>query len=78
MVVGSGVRDFFLTVEVFLAPYLYAVCRLVFGTLYPAYASYKAVRTKNVKEYVSTISIMFFLKAAIDSESGKFTAGGGG
>ncbi|XP_063708299.1 uncharacterized protein LOC134836938 [Culicoides brevitarsis] len=25
---------------------------LVFGTLYPAYASYKAVRTKDVKEYV--------------------------
>jgi len=25
---------------------------LVFGTLYPAYASYKAVKTKNVKEYV--------------------------
>ncbi|WAR22127.1 REEP2-like protein [Mya arenaria] len=24
---------------------------LVFGTLYPAYASYKAVKTKNVKEY---------------------------
>lgn len=32
---------------------LYPVFRLVFGTLYPAYASYKAVRTKDVKEYVS-------------------------
>ncbi|KAK1166382.1 receptor expression-enhancing protein 3-like [Acipenser oxyrinchus oxyrinchus] len=26
--------------------------RLLFGTLYPAYSSYKAVKTKNVKEYV--------------------------
>ncbi|XP_064465667.1 receptor expression-enhancing protein 2-like [Ornithodoros turicata] len=25
---------------------------LIFGTLYPAYASYKAVKTKNVREYV--------------------------
>lgn len=30
-------------------------CRLVLGTLYPAYASYKAVKTKNVKEYVSRV-----------------------
>lgn len=34
---------------------IYPIFRLVFGTLYPAYASYKAVRTKNVKEYVSLI-----------------------
>ncbi|XP_064527697.1 receptor expression-enhancing protein 2 isoform X4 [Pseudopipra pipra] len=25
---------------------------LIFGTLYPAYSSYKAVKTKNVKEYI--------------------------
>ena len=34
---------------------IYPAFRLVFGTLYPAYASYKAVRTKNVKEYVSML-----------------------
>lgn len=33
--------------------FLYPVFRLVFGTLYPAYASYKAVRNKDVKDYVS-------------------------
>ena len=33
---------------------LFSILRLVLGTLYPAYASYKAVRTKDVKEYVST------------------------
>lgn len=43
----------------FISPRLWAenvifpAFRLSFGTLYPAYASYKAVRTKNVKEYVS-------------------------
>lgn len=31
--------------------------RLLFGTLYPAYYSYKAVKTKNVKEYVSSRTI---------------------
>ena len=28
--------------------------RLVFGTLYPAYRSYKAIKNKDVREYVST------------------------
>ncbi len=32
---------------------LFALLRLILGTLYPAYSSYKAVRTKNVREYVS-------------------------
>ncbi|XP_067885330.1 receptor expression-enhancing protein 2-like isoform X5 [Heterodontus francisci] len=34
-----------------LCRYTHRVVRLIFGTLYPAYASYKAVKTKNVKEY---------------------------
>lgn len=39
---------------------LYPVFRLIFGTLYPAYASYKAVRHKDVKEYVSTFEVFIF------------------
>lgn len=34
---------------------LYPIFRLILGTLYPAYASYKAVRNKDVKDYVSSI-----------------------
>ncbi|KAI1278087.1 Receptor expression-enhancing protein 4 [Halotydeus destructor] len=34
-----------------LATYFYSYYRLIFGTLYPSYASYKAIKSKNVKEY---------------------------
>lgn len=33
----------------------YPIFRLLFGVLYPAYASYKAVRTRDVKKYVSKL-----------------------
>ena len=33
---------------------IYTAFKLTFATVYPAYCSYKAVRTKNVKDYVST------------------------
>lgn len=33
--------------------------RLIFGTLYPAYSSYKAVKSKDVREYVSTALLHF-------------------
>jgi len=42
---------------------LFSILRLVLGTLYPAYASYKAVRTKDVKEYVKWM--MYWIVFAI-------------
>nr|CAD7457454.1 unnamed protein product [Timema tahoe] len=50
---------------------LYRVYRLVFGTLYPAYASYKAVRTKNVKEYVKWM--MYWIVFALFTSAETFT-----
>ncbi|KAI3365348.1 hypothetical protein L3Q82_010437 [Scortum barcoo] len=46
-----------------------AEARLVFGTLYPAYYSYKAVKTKNVKEYVRWMMywIVFALYTVVET-----------
>lgn len=35
------------------AYFIVSLYRLFLGTLYPAYSSYKAIRTKDVDEYVS-------------------------
>jgi hypothetical protein len=35
--------------------------RLFLGTLYPAYSSYKAIRNKDVDEYVITLSLFLFI-----------------
>ncbi|CAL8382888.1 unnamed protein product, partial [Gadus morhua 'NCC'] len=42
---------------------------LLFGTLYPAYYSYKAVKTKNVKEYVRWMMywIVFALYTVVET-----------
>ncbi|XP_029168777.1 uncharacterized protein LOC114938827 isoform X2 [Nylanderia fulva] len=50
---------------------IYPIFRLVFGTLYPAYASYKAVRTKNVKEYVKWM--MYWIVFALFTCAETFT-----
>ncbi|XP_059821151.1 receptor expression-enhancing protein 1-like isoform X1 [Hypanus sabinus] len=44
---------------------------LAFGTLYPAYSSYKAVKTKNVKEYVRWM--MYWIVFAIFTTVETFT-----
>lgn len=42
-----------------LSGFLFSPCRIVFGTLYPAYSSYKAVKSRDLKEYVSTRAGIF-------------------
>lgn len=55
----------------FMAPYFYGLFRLLFGTLYPAYSSYKAVKTKNVKEYVKWM--MYWIVFALFTCAETFT-----
>ncbi|XP_067885301.1 receptor expression-enhancing protein 1-like isoform X2 [Heterodontus francisci] len=54
-----------------LCRYTHRVVRLIFGTLYPAYASYKAVKTKNVKEYVKWM--MYWIIFALFTTAETFT-----
>jgi len=57
-----------------LSALLSRVISLGLGTLYPAYASYKAVRTKNVKEYVKWMMywIVFALFTSVETISDVF------
>ncbi|XP_003228281.1 receptor expression-enhancing protein 4 isoform X1 [Anolis carolinensis] len=50
--------------------------RLVFGMLYPAYASYKAVKTKNIREYVRWMMywIVFALFMATETVADTFVS----
>lgn len=38
-----------------LSIFMFSLLRIVFGTLYPAYSSYKAVKSRDLKEYVSAL-----------------------
>ncbi|XP_057339679.1 uncharacterized protein LOC130677102 isoform X2 [Microplitis mediator] len=72
-----GNLGFFIVIMVIIVPktftyfMIYPIFRLLFGTLYPAYASYKAVRTKNVKEYVKWM--MYWIVFALFTCAETFT-----
>lgn len=68
-ITGMGIAcliGIFFMPRIFSQTILFPGFRLLFGTLYPAYASYKAVRTKNVKEYVSRNYIKLLIKFYCD------------
>lgn len=56
-------------ISIMISVLLSRIVILVFGLLYPAYASFKAIRTKNVKEYVKWMMywIVFALFSAVET-----------
>ncbi|NWI02730.1 REEP1 protein, partial [Tichodroma muraria] len=50
---------------------LFVFSRLIFGTLYPAYYSYKAVKSKDIKEYVKWM--MYWIIFALFTTAETFT-----
>jgi len=46
----------------------YQSTRLIFGVLHPAYKSFKAVKTKNVKEYVHWMTYWIVLACVTVAE----------
>eukprot|EP00096_Caligus_rogercresseyi_P000171 TRINITY_DN1046_c0_g1_i3.p1 TRINITY_DN1046_c0_g1~~TRINITY_DN1046_c0_g1_i3.p1 ORF type:complete len:247 (+),score=34.43 TRINITY_DN1046_c0_g1_i3:679-1419(+) len=55
---------------------IYVLCRLLLGTLYPGFQSFKAVKTKNIREYVKWMMywIVFALYTGIESFMDIFVA----
>lgn len=56
---GHGGQEHYVIALPELSIFMFSLCRIVFGTLYPAYSSYKAVKSRDLKEYVSTCACIF-------------------
>ena len=59
-----------------LLMFIYSVARLCLGILYPAYASYKAIRMKSPKDYVKWMMywVVFSLFTALETFTDVFLA----